>query len=147
MAEQARGQCLCGAVRYVVDGPMRDVTACHCKQCQRSAGSYFMATSAKRADITIDNPEQTLTWFRDPSTNFAERGFCNRCGSSLFWQRDRADTLSITAGTLDAPNNLKLTQHIFVDYKGGYYSLTDGLPQYPEYPGYDPAIKPAHSND
>ena len=128
----ATGHCLCGAVSYGVSGPLREVIACHCKQCQRASGSYFMATSAVLDHIRIDDSRNTLRWFRDPEGDWAERGFCHRCGSNLFWRRDGADTVSITAGTLDAPTGLHLEKHIFVDHKGDYYTIDDSLPQYRE---------------
>ncbi|HGG64526.1 MAG TPA: GFA family protein, partial [Rhodobacteraceae bacterium] len=34
------GGCLCGAVTYVVNGPLRDVIACHCTQCRKSSGHH-----------------------------------------------------------------------------------------------------------
>ena len=111
---------------------MRPVGACHCKQCQRATGSYFMATGVALSDLTIDDSQGALTWFRDPNGDWAERGFCNRCGSNIFWKRDNADYMAVTAGTLNEPTGLKLTTHIFVDYKGDYYDITDGLPQLPE---------------
>ena len=111
------GRCLCGAIRYTVHGPLRKAIACHCKQCQRASGAYFMATNAALDAVKIDDSANTLQWFRDPEGDWAERGFCSRCGSNRFWKRDGAGTLSITAGTLDDPSGLELIKHIFVDYK------------------------------
>ena len=45
------GGCLCGAVRYRVAGPLRDVVACHCGQCRRSSGHHAAATAARRGDL------------------------------------------------------------------------------------------------
>ena len=42
-----RGRCLCGAVNYRVDGPLRPVVACHCGQCQRTSGHFVAATSGR----------------------------------------------------------------------------------------------------
>jgi len=124
------GGCLCGGVRYRVDGPLSDVGACHCSQCRRTTGHYFAATSCDRAALTFDSDE-TLAWYR--SSSFARRGFCSRCGSSLFWERIGENKVDILAGTLDQPTGLKMTDHIYVADKGDYYEITDGLPQYPQY--------------
>ena len=89
-----------------------------------------MASNAALSDIEIIDPDKTLSWFRDPDGDWAERGFCSRCGSNIFWRRDGADNISITAGTFDEPNTLSLGGHIFVANKGEYYAIADGLPQH-----------------
>ncbi len=48
----ATGRCLCGAVRYEVDGPLREVLICHCEECRRWNGHF----SANIAAGTLDEP-------------------------------------------------------------------------------------------
>lgn len=124
------GGCLCGGVRYRVDGRLSDVGACHCSQCRRTTGHYFAATTCKRDSLSFDSDE-TLAWYE--SSAGINRGFCARCGSSLFWKDSRRDEIDILAGTLDMPTGLKLVDHIFVADKGDYYEITDGLPQKPQH--------------
>lgn len=123
-----RGQCLCGGVRYEVRGPLRDVIACHCSQCRRTSGHFVAATGAPTSAITLTSAE-TLAWYASSAS--AKRGFCNRCGASLFWRPAAADQdwTSIMAGTLDPPTRLKIEKHIFVADKSDYYSIDDGAPQ------------------
>jgi hypothetical protein len=71
--------------------------------------------------------DKTLKWFR--SSDWAQRGFCKVCGSSLFWRKDGEDATSIASGTLDGETGLKTSKHICVADKGDYYDITDGLPQ------------------
>ena len=118
------GQCLCGAVRYQVTGPLRPVIACHCAQCRRTSGHHVAATSAPRENVTI---EGEVTWYG--SSAAARRGFCGTCGSNLFWDAADKGSLSIFAGTIDGNSNLKLKGHIYVADKGDYYEIKDGLPQ------------------
>jgi hypothetical protein len=129
----ATGGCLCGGVRYAVDGLLRHVVACHCSQCRRWSGNFVAATRALSADLTLTETT-TLAWHR--SSDEAERGFCARCGSSLFWRRADGEGkwTSIMAGTLDPPTGLKLRRHIFVADKSDFYDVTDGLPQHPAWP-------------
>ena len=130
------GRCLCGAVRYDVHGPLSDVHACHCGQCRRQSGHYVVATSARRADLTLIE-DLGLTWYR--SSPKARRGFCGECGSALFWDAG-GDDISINVGSLDQPTGLRIKDHIFVDDKGDYYDIDDGLPQFA---GYDkPVMSP-----
>lgn len=121
------GGCLCGGVRYRVDGPLSDTGACHCSQCRKTTGHYFVAASCSRTALHFEN-DATLAWYE--SSRFARRGFCSRCGSTLFWQGNERDDIDILAGTLDAPTGLIMTDHIFVADKGDYYEIADGLPQY-----------------
>lgn len=129
MSQPATGRCLCGGVRYEVRGPLRDVWACHCSQCRQTTGNFLTSTNAARSDLVL-LAEATLTWYR--SSDIAERGFCARCGSNLFWRRiaPDSDTISILAGTLDPPTGLKLVAHIFVADKSDYYEIADGVPRH-----------------
>jgi hypothetical protein len=122
--KRVTGGCLCGAVRYEVTGPLREVVACHCGMCRRTSGSFVHATAANLADFRLTE-QKGLAWYR--SSPEAQRGFCKVCGGNLFWQRDGASTISIMAGTIDGETGLKLVSHIYVADKGDYYSLEDGV--------------------
>ena len=117
------GSCLCGAVRYDVNGPLRPVVACHCAQCRKTSGHHVAATSALRGDVEIHGH---VTWYQSSPT--ARRGFCAVCGSNLFWDGPGVN-LSIMAGTLDGDPGIALVGHIFCADKGSYYEIADGLPQ------------------
>jgi len=129
----ATGGCLCGGVRYEIRGSLREVVACHCSQCRRTTGNFVTATNVQNTDFSL-TADATLTWFR--SSAGAERGFCSRCGGNLFWRRTApgTDHLAIMAGSIDPPTHLRLARHIFVGSKSDYYEITDGLPQFAEWP-------------
>ena len=124
---RATGRCLCAAVCYAVDGPLRAVSYCHCSQCRRTSG-HFVAASACEAGHLRFLEDRGLRWYR--SSPHAERGFCKHCGSSLFWRPGHGRHISIMAGTLDVPTNLQAVEHIHVDSASDYYTLDDGLPRY-----------------
>lgn len=126
MVEQRRsGGCLCGAVRYEITGPLRGVLFCHCGQCRRQHGHAAAFTAAPRERFHF-LAERGLAWYR--SSESAERGFCRECGSSLFWRRLGSPSLSVTAGSLDAPTGLACDAHVFTAWKGDYYEIPeDGL--------------------
>ncbi len=123
-----QGQCLCGAVRIVVNGPLRDVTACHCSQCRRQTGLYYAATNAAQADLVIDG-DAAIRWYRSSPT--ARRAFCQTCGSALFWQADGRSDISIMAGLFDTPSGLTIAKHIFCADKGDFYLIPPDAPQFP----------------
>lgn len=120
------GSCLCGAVTFELSGELRPPVSCHCAQCRKTSGHHWSATQVPDDQLNITK-DTGLKWFR--SSDWAQRGFCDQCGSSLFWRMDGEGTTSIGAGTLDGPTGLRMQKHIYVADKGDYYDLTDGLPQ------------------
>ncbi len=117
-----RGSCLCGACAYEVHGPLRNVIACHCTQCRKQTGHYLAATNAQLADFRLLRSD-SLRWYRASAR--AQRGFCSTCGSTLFWQADGREEISIAAGSLDGPTGLTIEGHIYCADRGDYYSIPD----------------------
>lgn len=128
--QQATGGCYCERVRYSATGVSRQVTECHCSQCRKQSGHRYASTGTKTSKIEIEGAA-AITWYR--ASLDAERGFCSTCGSHLFWKPLNEDHIGILAATLDEPSGLRMTKHIFVDDKGDYYEITDGLPQFAGY--------------
>jgi hypothetical protein len=120
------GSCLCGAVNFEVTGDLPGPDACHCTQCRKHSGHYFASTDVARAALTIRG-EEHVSWFQ--SSAKVRRGFCKRCGSSLFWDPIFKDRIGIAMGAFDSPTGTRLAIHIFVADKGDYYDIADGLPQ------------------
>ncbi len=126
------GRCLCGGVSFSVDAEAFDNrTACHCSQCRRWSGHVWASVSGPKAKFAIDAGEDKVKWHH--ASDFARRGFCADCGSSLFWHahglEEYKDRIAVAFGALDAPTGVKLEEHIFVADKGDYYDIADGLPQ------------------
>ena len=132
----ATGSCLCGAVSYTVSAPLEDIHACHCSQCRKQSGHFVAAASAPRSALALKGVD-AITWFS--SSPGIRRGFCQFCGSHLFWEQEGASSVSINLGALDGETGLTLAHHIFCADKGDYYELTDRLPQHDGYPQGRPA--------
>ena len=117
------GQCLCGAVSFVARGVQVDkASACHCGMCLRWAGGPWIALSVESIDVTNT---RGLTWIQ--TSKLAERGFCNGCGSSLFWRLTAEGkyqgTTSVSLGCLDDTTGVTLIKEWFIDRKPDAYSL------------------------
>ena len=125
-----KGRCNCGGVSFEIDAVRETVTVCHCSQCRRLSGHLWAATRAPYDKINFIS-DQSLEWYE--SSDFAKRGFCKTCGSSLFYRMNGEDGVGIAAGSIDLPTNLKVGQHIFVKDKGDYYDIADGAPQIEKY--------------
>jgi hypothetical protein len=112
------GGCLCGGVRYRIDGPLRDVVICHCSRCRRTHGHVAAYSDCDTADLTMV-ADATLRWY---VADERRRGFCADCGASLFWQRSaEPEITAVAAGTLDQPTGLRTVAHIFTATPGDYY--------------------------
>jgi hypothetical protein len=78
------GSCLCGQVRYRINGHCRNIINCHCDNCRRTNGHLAAYTPVDKSDLALLS-EQSLKCYHDNTPN-TYRGFCRDCGSSLFWQ-------------------------------------------------------------
>lgn len=121
------GRCLCGAVTFAISGPMAAAVACHCTMCRRQSGHFWVSTNVAETDIAIEGTEH-LVWNR--SSEVAERGFCGKCGSFLFWHRPGSGRIAVSMGSLDLPSGVVIDRHIFVAEKGDYYEIGDGVTSY-----------------
>jgi hypothetical protein len=123
------GRCLCGAISFETEGPLENVTACHCSQCRRQTGLYYAATKLPLDKLSLRGDER-LQWYR--ASDSARRGFCSVCGSALFWHADGSKDISVMAGAFDQPTGLRIGEHIYCADKGDFYDLPeDGTPRYP----------------
>ena len=127
------GGCLCGGVRYRIDGQCRDVVNCHCENCRRTHGHHAAYTALHKSALSFESSDG-LQWYHDASPD-TWRGFCNRCGASLFWSRHGAETISIMAGALDGDVDLPFTKHIFVKDKAAWMDIPEGAECFDEYSG------------
>ena len=126
MTARIKGNCLCGGVAYNI-APTHHVDACHCKFCQRWTGSAFIGVDIRDGDIQFEKDE-TLSWF--DSSEWAKRGFCNTCGSSLFYKlNDVPDFWAVAAGTLDLPKDTEMVKEIFIDSQPDYYAFAGDRPR------------------
>jgi hypothetical protein len=128
-----QGSCLCGALRYEIDGPFVDMVHCHCSMCRKHHGTPFATWVAA--------PLAGFRWLSEPSTlatyKSSERGhreFCRICGSVAPMLESGMGMVIAPAGNLDGDPGIQPTKHMFVGSKAGWYPITDGLPQHEEYP-------------
>ncbi len=117
------GSCLCGAVTFEVRGELNPPDACHCVNCRKSSGHFFASTDVYRSDLKVSGARH-IKWFR--SSEKVQRGFCDICGSSLFWAPIYMDWVAVAIGAFDFPPGTKLGKHLFESESGDYY---DDQPQ------------------
>jgi hypothetical protein len=124
-------------VRYETTSAPLNQRVCHCKVCQKAIGAAFNARVLMRIEhVAISGP---ICAFH--SSEALERGFCSRCGSSIFSRRVTAGVMGLTVGSLDDPSLFQPDMHFWVSSKQPWLKITDNLPQYlegPPAPGYQP---------
>ena len=126
-----RGKCLCGAVRYEVEDAFAYAMNCHCSNCRRATGSAFKPFAGiAREKITLLADEGTVSIYGSPDA--AHDVHCAACGSLLY--SVVPPNVHVTLGTLIDDPSIRPTGHIFVGSKASWYEITDGLPQYREFP-------------
>ena len=109
----AGGDCFCGAVRFEIRLPSKWVAHCHCSMCRRAHGAAFVTwVGSEVANATIDDPQSVLRWYA--SSVGAERGFCTRCGSTLFFRSERwPGELHIVLANFNEPVDRAPQAHVF----------------------------------
>lgn len=121
-----KGSCLCGAVRFEVKGELPPPDGCHCRECRKQSGHFFVSTDVPKSAVAIMS-EDKIGWYH--SSAKVRRGFCSVCGASLFWDPVQRDFIGIAMGAFDDPTNTRMHINVYVGEKGDYYDITDGLPQ------------------
>ena len=122
------GGCLCGAVRYRATAPPIRGVICHCPMCRRHSGAPVLAFVHFRL--------QDFGWVRGAPTRyrssaFAERGFCSVCGSTLSMHEEvLADRVQIAVGSLDQPQRITITDHVWTRHQLPWFQITDRLPRF-----------------
>ena len=120
----ATGKCLCGAVTFVANGVTPELHICHCSMCRKWGGGPLMSVGAEGVAFRGEENVQ-----RYESSAWAERGFCKRCGSSLFYRLKEGDSYFLGMGTLDDQSPFKLTSEIYVDEKPPGYDFVGSHPR------------------
>ena len=72
--------------------------------------------------------EGPVRWFT--SSDWAERGSCERCGSALFWRMRDGSHCSAAVGAFDEPSAFDaIESHLFIDHKAPHYDFADKAPR------------------
>lgn len=120
-AIEQTGSCLCGKVRVSVKATSKNVDACHCSMCRKWTGGPLLTIDCGSAVHFEGNDDVTIF----SSSDWAERGFCNKCGSNLFYRLKKEGHYAIPAGLLDGAEQWVFEQQIFIDEKPSFYSFAN----------------------
>ncbi len=124
------GRCLCGAVSYEIEGDLQMCGVCHCKNCQRQAGSSYSVLFAVADDQIKISGDLTTYEDHSDSGNVVYRHFCGTCGSPVKTSLPTQPGMTyIKAGTLDDTSVLNPQIHFWTNSKQDWVSVDDNVPQ------------------
>jgi hypothetical protein len=122
------GGCLCGAIRYRFTRMPLARSLCHCRSCRLAAGAPAVAWVVLSADAFEFTTGRPRVFSSSPGVL---RTFCDRCGTSLTYQREaETETLDVTTATLDAPGDFAPTKEIWLVDKLSWMQPNDAMLHY-----------------
>ncbi len=120
-ANVAQGSCLCGAVNLSTTSMNNHVAACHCSMCRKWGGGPLLGVECE-SDLSFSGKENIGVY---QSSEWAERGFCKKCGSHLFYRFKKNHHYYIPVGIFDNSEGLVFEHQVFIDEKPEYYSFAN----------------------
>lgn len=132
MSAKHSGSCLCGAVRFEIDGDFERFFLCHCEYCRKDTGSAHAANLFSSAGVlTWLSGEDKTSFFNLPGTRH-NKCFCSICGSALPNRNGRL--LVVPAGSLDSDISIRPSAHIFVASRAGWDEALETVPAVERFP-------------
>jgi hypothetical protein len=119
--EQVKGSCLCGAVGVMAESVDSNVGVCHCSMCRKWGGGPLLAVDCA-TEVAFTGDEHISLF---ASSMWAQRGFCNKCGTHLFYQLTEKGQYIMPVGLFDIDEQLQMDHQIFIDEKPQYYCFAN----------------------
>ena len=120
-AFKGKGLCLCGSVSITVQSDNNSIGACHCGMCRRWGGGPYMEINCG-SNVSFEG-EENISIFA--SSDWAERGFCKKCGTHLFYRLKENNQHMVPIGLFGKDNNFVFDQQVFIDEKPAYYNFSN----------------------
>lgn len=126
------GECFCGAVKYQIDGKLRDGKSCHCSRCRKAFNAQ-----ASAAAFVEPSEFKWLTGEDQLTSYISQQGFglqfCKNCGSTLTTVY-QGKVFQVTLGCLNGDPEIEIGQHIYVGSKAKWEVMPEGVVQFKEGP-------------
>lgn len=127
------GSCLCAGVRYRAEGPLGEMSSCHCGMCRKAHGAaYATFITVPLAGFRVVRGSELVATYS--SSSELDRLFCRVCGSSFAIIEAKTGEAFVAAGTLDVDPGVRPTSQIFVGSKSPWVEIEDDIPAFDEYP-------------
>ncbi len=116
-----KGSCLCGAVKISTTSINHHLAACHCSMCRKWGGAALLGVECNHG-VSFEGEENIAVY---QSSEWAERGFCKKCGSHLFYRLKQNNHYYIPVGIFDDDEGLVFDLQVFIEEKPEYYSFAN----------------------
>jgi hypothetical protein len=128
------GSCLCGRIKYEINGALFEALNCHCSMCRKAQGAAFRSRARVRAaNFRWISGEDLLTFYDSSPGN--HRGFCSICGSPILTKFDADKSVfSLPLGPLNEDPGIRPRLHVYVASKAPWFTISDDLPQFAALP-------------
>lgn len=138
MSNKYSGSCLCGEVRFEIEGQFDRFYLCHCEHCRKDTGSAHAANlfSSTAALIWISGADK-VRQFNLPATRHS-KCFCCNCGSALPMMQMNGELLVVPAGSLNSRVLISPDAHIFVSSRASWDHALDKVPTFDGFPSRRP---------
>lgn len=125
------GGCLCGGVRWTLDGEPLSAGYCHCTRCQRRTGTGSSVSAFIEPDALHWLQGESLIKGWLPPTDGAEKCFCGQCGAHLYSRSRDGSRVGIRMAAFDGDPGVRPSSRQFVAYAAGWEPIPDdGLPRF-----------------
>ena len=126
------GQCLCGQVKYEIDGDPVAAGICHCKNCQRQTGTAFSTLwGVPKASLRFTAGKPSV--YHDSDTDSGatiERWFCGNCGSPIYSAiPSQPDMAYLKTGTLDDTSSFAPQFHVWYGSRQAWVEVSEDVPR------------------
>jgi hypothetical protein len=122
------GGCLCGSIRYALSQAPVETVVCHCRNCQKQAGSALSVVAVvPRASLAVKG-ELKVFEDRGASGHAVFRKFCPDCGSPVVTDTpaaERAGIVFVKAGTMDDVSHLRPAKHYWTQSAQPWFHMPD----------------------
>ena len=133
MTKKHQGRCLCGAVRFEIDAPIKSVVNCHCESCRRQCSAPMTTYIGVQDGDWRWTGETPKVYNSSPGV---ERTFCDNCGSPIsFRSQSMSGVLHLYVAAMDEPEKFEPKLHVAYEEKLSWLKIGDDLPKRegPEY--------------
>lgn len=139
-SDSLEGGCLCGDIRYRINGDSLFVAQCCCKDCQKATGTgHTTIVGIHKGQLELTGTPKTYTSIGD-SGGKVTRHFCGRCGGRIYTSGDLpGDEIMVQAGSLDNPSLITPQNVIYTKDAASWDKFDPDLPSF--------EAMPDHTND
>jgi hypothetical protein len=118
---QGQGKCLCGVVQATAKNVSQNLGVCHCTMCRKWGGGPWMGVDCG-TEVSWEGEDNLVAY---PSSDWAERGFCKKCGTHLFYRLKASKQHFIAAALFDDIAHFQFDHQVFIDEKPDYYNFAE----------------------